>query len=297
MAAHGVPSHVRCDESGSELGRTAQGRGAGQGDRADQRFTPGGGDESQGWVGKTTVALALGSTFATLRGDRVIAVDANPEAGNLAHRVSKPTDRTITDVIRSIEHIASYSDLRAFTSQCAESRLEVLASNDDPRIGLALNRQAYHRVIQLLDHYYNLILLDTGTGILDSANQGLLTEADQLVLVLRPALDGARAAALTLDWLSEHGYGELVTRAVVVINASRRKSGVPLDKIEDHFARRCGRVISVPWDRALESGAQTGLSSLQQSTRDALVELAAAVADNFATPELIRTDQPQHFAI
>ena len=57
---------------------------------------------------------------------------------------------------------------------------------------MALDQEAYHRIIELLDHYYNLILLDTGTGILDSANQGLLTEADQLVLVSSPSVDGAR---------------------------------------------------------------------------------------------------------
>jgi putative peptide zinc metalloprotease protein len=248
----------------------------------------------KGGVGKTTITLALGSMFALLRGDRVIAVDANPDAGNLAHRVTTPADRTITDVLRSIDQISSYADLRAFTAQSTESRLEVLASDDDPKIGLALNRRAYHQVIQLLDHYYNLILLDTGTGILDSANQGLLTEADQLVIVLRPALDGARAAALTLDWLSEHGYGELVARAVVVINASRRKSDVPIERIEDHFARRCAKVVSVPWDRALETGAQTGLSNLSPDTRTALVELSAAVADNFAASDFVRAQPAQH---
>jgi putative peptide zinc metalloprotease protein len=248
----------------------------------------------KGGVGKTTITLALGSMFALLRGDRVIAVDANPDAGNLAHRVTTPADRTITDVLRSIDQISSYADLRAFTAQSTESRLEVLASDDDPKIGLALNRRAYHQVIQLLDHYYNLILLDTGTGILDSANQGLLTEADQLVIVLRPALDGARAAALTLDWLSEHGYGELVARAVVVINASRRKSDVPIERIEDHFARRCAKVVSVPWDRALETGAQTGLSNLSPDTRNALVELSAAVADNFAASDFVRAQPAQH---
>ncbi|MGX7677602.1 AAA family ATPase [Jatrophihabitans sp. DSM 45814] len=239
----------------------------------------------KGGVGKTTTTLALGSMFAMLRGDRVIAVDANPDAGNLAHRVSQPSERTITDVLRCLELIQSYSDLREFTSQSPESRLEVLASNDDPRIGLALNRRAYHRVIQLLDHYYNLILLDTGTGILDSANQGLLSEADQLVLVLRPAVDGARAAALTLDWLSQHGHGELVARAVVVVNGCHEKAGVPYEAIADHFSRRCAKVVAVPWDRALEAGSQTRLSELKPATRAAFVELAASVADHFAVQE------------
>jgi putative peptide zinc metalloprotease protein len=245
----------------------------------------------KGGVGKTTITLALGSTYAMLRGDRVVAVDANPDAGNLAHRVSRPSPRTITDLLDEMQLVASYAELREYTAQAPESRLEVLASDDDPRIGMALDRAAYQRVIELLDHYYNLILLDTGTGILDSANQGLLAEADQLIVVLRPALDGARAAALTLDWLSEHGYRELVARAVVVVNGVRRRGGVPLDRIEDHFSRRCARVVMVPWDRALEAGARTSLSSLAVPTRQALTEVAAAVADHFTAQTYIRTSE------
>ena len=119
-----------------------------------------------------------------------------------------------------------------------ESRLEVLASDDDPRIGMALDRDDYHRLIGLLDHFYNLILLDTGTGILDSANQGLLTEADQIVLVVRAGLDGGRAGALTLDWMDEHGFDDLVARAVVVVNAQRHGAAPP-DLMRRHFEKRC----------------------------------------------------------
>jgi putative peptide zinc metalloprotease protein len=235
----------------------------------------------KGGVGKTTMTLALGSVFSTLRGDRVVAVDANPDAGNLAHRVAPPNKRTVTDVLEDLDGIGSYAELRSYLSQAPESRLEVLASDDDPRIGMALARDDYHRLIGLLDHYYNLILLDTGTGILDSANQGLLGEADELVLVLRAGLDGGRAAALTLDWLDEHDYGDLVRRAVVVVNAVRPGVGAPLEPMTQHFAQRCSRVVTVPWDPALETGGQTGLPALRRETQDGLVEMAAAVADNF----------------
>ena len=234
----------------------------------------------KGGVGKTTISLALGSTFAMLRGDRVIAVDANPDAGNLAHRVAPPHDRNITDVLRDLDQITSYATLRSYTSQAAESRLEVLASDDDPRIGMALNQEDYHRLVVLLDQFYNLILLDTGTGILDSANQGLLTEADQVVLVVRSGLDGGRAGALTLDWMDAHGFDDLVARAVVVVNAQRRGAAPP-DLMRRHFEKRCQHVVTVPWDDALEQGALTDMSSLRRATRDSLVDIAAAVADNF----------------
>ncbi|UUZ61245.1 nucleotide-binding protein [Nocardioides sp. B-3] len=75
----------------------------------------------KGGVGKTTIAPAPGSTFALLRGDRVAAVDANPDAGNLAHRVAPPHGRTITDVLRDLDTITSYATLRRYTAQAEES--------------------------------------------------------------------------------------------------------------------------------------------------------------------------------
>jgi MinD-like ATPase involved in chromosome partitioning or flagellar assembly len=136
-------------------------------------------------------------------------------------------------------------------------------------------------VVSLLDHFYNLVVLDTGTGILDSANQGLLSEADELVLVLRPALDGARAGAQTLDWLEEHGYASLVATAVVVINGVTDPGDPAVGIIREHFAQRCAHVALVPWDKTLLAGGRTTLGALQPRTREAFVEVAAALADSF----------------
>lgn len=234
----------------------------------------------KGGAGKTTTALMLGHTFASLRGDRVVALDANPDAGSLAHRVRRETSETVTSLLGDRGLIDRYSDIRAYTSQ-AGTRLEVIASDDDPRITQALGETEYTAAIDLLDRHYNLILLDTGTGILDSAIQGVLRESDQIVVVMPPALDGARAAASTLDWLDEHGYGRLAAGAVAVINQARGGGLVELDRIEEHFVQRCAAVVRVPWDPALAAGARTGLEELHAPTRQAYLSLAAAVADGF----------------
>src|SRR6266545_681028 len=89
----------------------------------------------KGGVGKTTTTLMLGHTFASLRGDRVVA------------------------------------------------------SDDDPRITKALSDEDYRRAITLLERHYNLICLDTGTGVLESATKGMLQLADQIVVVMAPSLD------------------------------------------------------------------------------------------------------------
>src|SRR5438876_76405 len=81
----------------------------------------------------------------------------------------------------------------------ASSRLEVVAADDDPRTTKALGEEDFRRAIHLLERHYNLVCLDTGTGVLESATQGILDEADQIVVVVAPSLDGARAASSTLD--------------------------------------------------------------------------------------------------
>ena len=238
----------------------------------------------KGGAGKTTTALMLGHTFASHRGDRVVALDANPDAGSLAHRMRRETSRTVTDLLDERTRIERYADMRGYTSQAADTRLEVVASDDDPRISHALGEEEYRTAIDILDRHYNLILVDTGTGILDSAIKGILAEADQIVVVMPPALDGARVAAMTLDWLEEHDHADLVRGAVAVVNAVHGRGDLELERIDEHFVARCSAVVHIPWDVTLQAGAHTTLGDLRRETRDAYLELAAAVAAPFAGP-------------
>jgi putative peptide zinc metalloprotease protein len=234
----------------------------------------------KGGVGKTTTTLMLGHTFATYRGDRVVALDGNPDAGSLGYRVRRETTATVTDLLRDASTIGRYADIRSYTSQSL-TRLEVVAADDNPRINDALGEADYTSAVDLLDKHYNLILLDTGTGILDSATKGFLNLADQLILVTPASLDGARASSLTFDWLDEHRFGHLVKGAVSVINAFTGGGLVELDRIEEHFRSRSRAVVRIPWDPLLQAGAETALDELKPATQRAYLDLAAAVADGF----------------
>ncbi|WP_460697462.1 MinD/ParA family ATP-binding protein [Nocardia thraciensis] len=234
----------------------------------------------KGGVGKTTTTVGLGSTFASSRGDRVIAIDANPDLGTLAHRVPRQTRSTVRNLLED-QHISRYSDVRAHTSQ-APSRLEVLASEQDPAVSEAFSEADYRRAIGILQQFYNIILTDCGTGLMHSAMKGVLDLASSLILVTSPAIDGARSASATLDWLEHHGYGKLVERTVVVVNASRRgASTVDLDQLRKLFLDRTRAVQVVPFDDHLAEGAEIDLELVGKPTRTALLELAAMVADDF----------------
>ncbi len=235
----------------------------------------------KGGVGKTTMTATLGATFASLRGDRVVAVDANPDRGTLSQKIPLETSATVRHLLRDAQRVRRYTDVRAYTSQ-GPSRLEVLASEQDPAVSEAFSEDDYRRTVNLLEHFYNIVLTDCGTGLMHSAMYGVLGVADQLIIVSSGSIDGARSASATMDWLDAHGHGDLVKGAVAVINSVHRSSRtVDLNRVEEHFAARCRAVVRVPFDAHLDEGAEIDLDRLEPKTRLALLELAANVADAF----------------
>ena len=123
----------------------------------------------------------------------------------------------------------------------------------------------------------------TGTGILDSAVQGVIREADQIIVVMPPALDGARVAAATLDWLDRHGHHDLVENAVAVINAVR---GTPRrlhwTRSRDTSPAVAPTSYASRGIEALEAGAETTLEELRHAAREAYLHLAESVAGSFS---------------
>lgn len=235
----------------------------------------------KGGVGKTTVTATLGATFSSLRGDRVVAVDANPDRGTLSQKIPLETSATVRNLLRDAQRVRRYTDVRAYTSQ-GPSRLEVLASEQDPAVSEAFSEDDYRRTVNLLEHFYNIVLTDCGTGLMHSAMYGVLGVADQLIVVSSGSIDGARSASATMDWLEAHGHGHLVAGAVAVINCVHRSAGgVDLNRVAEHFEARCRTVVRIPFDSHLEEGAEVDLDRLEPGTRLALLELAAAVADAF----------------
>jgi Mrp family chromosome partitioning ATPase len=103
----------------------------------------------KGGVGKTTITATLGATFASIRGDRVVAVDANPDRGTLSQKVPLETPATVRHLLRDAEGIERYSDVRSYTSQ-GPSRLEVLASESDPAVSEAFSSDDYARTLEVL---------------------------------------------------------------------------------------------------------------------------------------------------
>ncbi|OLT12502.1 hypothetical protein BJF78_24520 [Pseudonocardia sp. CNS-139] len=243
-----------------------------------------------GGVGKTTVAACLGLVLAESRGDRVVAFDAGSHAGTLAERLTGEAQVTVRDLLAEIGSVRSLADVARYTSLAR--RLQVLASEQDPAMSAAFDRDEYERVCAVLRRFYDIVITDSGAGLAHSQMEGTLALADSLVVVGTPNADGARRADKTLDWLVARGHGDRVADTVLVLSCDRDTRHIDVGPVRRHFATRCRAVVEVPHDPHLATGARIDLDRLKPATHDAFLKLAALLSDRFAETQDHRTHLP-----
>jgi MinD-like ATPase involved in chromosome partitioning or flagellar assembly len=236
----------------------------------------------KGGVGKTAVTVALGSELSKVRGDRILAVDADPDGGNLADRAGRQSAATVSDLLADKE-LARYNDIRAYTSMNS-ANLEVLSSEEYSGARREFNDEDWKGATGIVSRYYNLVLADGGAGLFQPASRGVLSTVSGLVIVASASIDGARQAAVTMDWLRQNGYQDLLGRSCVVINhVVPGKPNIDVDDLVQQFERHVapGRVIVLPWDKHIAAGTEIQLDLLGRTFRRRITELGAALSDDF----------------
>jgi MinD-like ATPase involved in chromosome partitioning or flagellar assembly len=236
----------------------------------------------KGGVGKTALTVALGSELSKVRGDRILAVDADPDGGNLADRAGRQSAATVSDLL-SDKELTRYNDIRAYTSMNA-ANLEVLSSEEYSGARREFNDEDWKCAVDIVSRYYNLVLADCGAGLFQPAARGVLSTVSGLVIVASASIDGARQAAVTMDWLRQNGYQDLLGRSCVVINhVVPGKANIDVADLVQQFERHVapGRVIVLPWDKHIAAGTEIQLDLLNKSFRRRILELGAALSDDF----------------
>jgi MinD-like ATPase involved in chromosome partitioning or flagellar assembly len=239
----------------------------------------------KGGVGKTTVTACSGFALAEFRGDQVAVVDANPDAGTLADRLTGETSVTIRDLLANLDDVSNLTSVQGYMSLAG--RLKILASDQDPAISESLGGDEYASAIDKLCQFFNLVITDCGTGMVHPTMRPTLDMADRFVIVGGVTIDAASRAGKTLDWLKLHGYEQKARDAVIVLNQDRKSNEVDVPRIVEHFAEEVSRhgchggVVLVPHDPHLATGGRIEFGRLKLSTQDAFTEVAALIADGF----------------
>lgn len=239
---------------------------------------------SKGGVGKSTMTVAVGNVISRARGDRVIAVDVDPDLGDLSARFTERAGPEANiEQMASLQNIERYATVRLHTVINTD-RLELLAAQNDPKATYTLGPEDYAATMKNLDFHFNVILLDCGTSITDPLFTSIASDVTALVVVASQDVRGVEGALSTLEWLYSHGYDELLSHTVVALNAIRNgRPLIELETVENEFSKFVPDVFRVPYDKHLAEGLAVDLGALKSRTRKAILELAGGVASHYPT--------------
>ncbi|NUS45491.1 MAG: MinD/ParA family protein [Mycobacteriaceae bacterium] len=235
----------------------------------------------KGGVGRTTVTAALGSTFAKVRSDRVVAVDLGPHFGDLANRVAhNKYGLTLRDLVHA-NNIEVFSEVLGYTATNAAD-LCVLASSWRIEAADPFSGEEYGRAFEILRRHFNLVLVDCGAAVLDSAVTKVLETSSAVVIVTSSTYGGLNGAVATFNWLRARGMQHLIAKAVVaIVDQHPGRRSVDLGAVEDLFEEAGQPTFRIPFDSHLAEGRLVDQRLLERQTRSALEDLAAGLASEF----------------
>ncbi|GMA42114.1 MinD/ParA family ATP-binding protein [Mobilicoccus caccae] len=233
----------------------------------------------KGGISKTSTTAATSIALSDLRPDPVFSIDANPDAGDLAERLVGGRLSGIAALARDIDRIGSLDDLSRHTA--TRGRLTVLPGEPNPTLGDSLSADDFDAVMRVVQRYYSFVQVDCGTGVTHPLMEGVLRFADTVVIPAAWSVTGARRAAETIDWLADHGFEDLARTCIVVLTAKDIvSSAVDKDAVLD-FLSRAADVVVVPADPHVADGALLDWEALQPATREAYLDIAAAITKRF----------------
>lgn len=230
----------------------------------------------KGGVGKTTTTFVVGDLLATHLKLRVLAVDLNPDFGTLAALAPDRcrSENSLADLLRDEARIGSAAELRPYVS-ALPSGLHVLAAPVDPDVMRQMSPALYDELLTFLEQFYEVVLLDLGTGVTGPIAQFAIGRADQAVVVTTPEWITATNVLVALRQLR-------LDRATLVLNQAVKDTTGDSEAITEQFRRqRLSQRIAIPYDQRLRTMLDSGtysLTGLRRTTRVPIKQLGLAVA-------------------
>ena len=233
----------------------------------------------KGGCGKTTSTFLTGNVLASHLRLRVLAVDLNPDFGTLADlapdRARAPL--SLVELLRDKDAIASPGELRPYVSRLP-SGLHLLAAPPDPAVMAQMTPELYGELLAFLRRFYEVILLDLGTGVTAPIATFAVEQADQVVVVTTP------------EWITntkvQMALGHLAPGARHACAQQGRRHGAAQQATERQFSRdRIAQRVAVPADLQLKTMLDSGtfsLAGLGRSTRVPIKRLGLAVGTQLA---------------
>ena len=241
----------------------------------------------KGGVGKTTCTFLLGNVLASYPRLRVLALDANRDFGTLADLAPEPmrSKLTLAHLLDELDQVRSTSDLGRYVSRLP-SGLHILAAPRDARVMATMEPALYGEVLEFVSIYYDVVLLDLGTGVVDPLAQFGLERADQAVVVTAPEFVTTDKVLSALRYIGDAGewtHPDGKSSITVAVNRVPSRRAGELHEIQAAFRRAGAQAhVEIPHDeqlRVMLDSATYTLESLRRDTRMPVKRLGKAITD------------------
>jgi len=231
----------------------------------------------KGGVGKTTISFVLGNLLAEQLRLRVVALDANPDFGTLSALApdEQRSTRSLADLLADSGEIESPAELHPYVARLPTG-LHLLGAPAHAEVMAQMTPGLYSRLLDFLERFYEVVILDLGTGITGPLAQFAVDRADQTVVITTP------------EWVTSAGvlgalrYLQLEQGTLVLNQAPAGRHAGNRDVIEANFRRHAVETsATIPYDDRLRVMLDTGtysLSDLRRGTRVPVKELGSAIA-------------------
>ena len=231
----------------------------------------------KGGVGKTTTSFLLGNLIAQSLKLRVVAVDANPDFGTLAALAPDEAraQRSQVDLLEAADTIQTGAELHPYVSRLPTG-LHLLGAPARAELMAQMTPERYDELLTLLRRFYEVIVLDLGTGITDPIAQFATKQADQVAVVATPEWITAANVLGALRYLD-------LDQAALVLNQAPtgRAANGSREVIEANFRRQAiSNRVTIPYDDQLRAMLDSGtydLHALARATRVPVKELGLTV--------------------
>lgn len=234
----------------------------------------------KGGVGKTTMTFAMGALFARL-GHRTLAIDMNPDSGTLGGLVPvrDRAEGQLEELLERAGQLTTGAHLGRYISRLPTG-LHLLASSPNLDFMASLTRQHYGDLLDFLADFYDVLLLDLGTGLANKVPRLALDVADQVVVVTTPDWQTIEKAHHALHYLDGALANRPLTVALNMVDGAKRNAITA--NIERALGRSIGTTVTIPRDDRLrlmlDSGTYT-LDALPRPTRMALRKLGLTLGE------------------
>src|SRR4051794_26206332 len=226
-------------------------------------------------VGTTTGALIIGSLLAGHLKLRAIVVETS-SGGGLARLAPAPrrSERSLVDLLDDLDELHTAAELNPYVSRLPVG-LHILAAPPPEAVDAGYGLDHCGALVAFLSCFYEVVLLDVGSGLTAPPAELALERADQLLLVTTP------------EWLAASPLLNAVTqlppeRTTLLINKSHLRS-TDVSVIEERWrSEHPQRTATIPHDEQLAGMLMTGtytLDALGSATRRAIKRLGLTVAE------------------